>query len=65
MMQKSAKTVAQQKRKVLSGQPGELTCNESQVEDMLSAGESTEEERIDPSKQPGRRRLPHHAAVPK
>jgi hypothetical protein len=27
---------------------GELTCSEGQVEDMLSAGESTEEERVRP-----------------
>jgi len=51
-MRKSAKTVAQEKQSRLSRPPsGELTCSEAQVEDMLSAGESTEEERIDPPKQ--------------
>jgi hypothetical protein len=30
---------------------GELTCSEAQVEDVFSAGESTEEERIDPPNQ--------------
>jgi hypothetical protein len=52
MMRKSPKTVAQAKRNALSRQPSrELTCSEAQVEDMLSAGESTEEERIDPPNQ--------------
>ncbi|HET9845792.1 MAG TPA: hypothetical protein VFQ02_08555 [Nitrospira sp.] len=51
-MRKSPKTVAQGKRNGLSRQPsGELTCSEAQVEDVLSAGESTEEERIDPPNQ--------------
>jgi hypothetical protein len=30
---------------------GELTCSEAQAEDVFSAGESTEEERIDPPNQ--------------
>ena len=51
-MRKSAKNVAQGKRNALPRQPfGELTCSESQVDDMLSAGESTEDERIHPAKQ--------------
>ena len=53
MMRKSAKNVAQGKRNALPCQPfGELTCSESQVDDMLSAGESTEVEHIYPAKQP-------------
>lgn len=31
--------------------PGELTCSEGQVEDLLSKGESTEEENISLQKQ--------------
>lgn len=52
-MRKSRKTVAQAKRNGAPPQPaGELTCSEAQVEDVFSAGESTEEEeRIDPPNQ--------------
>jgi hypothetical protein len=52
MMRKSPKTVAQAKRNGVPPQPaGELTCSEAQAEDVFSAGESTEEERIDPPNQ--------------
>jgi hypothetical protein len=45
-MRKSAKNVSQGKGHALSRPPsGGLTCSESQVDDMLSAGESTEKER--------------------
>jgi len=55
-MRKSPKTVAQAKRNGLPPQPaGELTCSEAQVEDVFSAGESTEEERID---QPNQQKPP-------
>jgi len=54
LMRKSAKHVAQGKHKALVGQAGgELTCSESQVENMFSPGESTEDERISPAKVPG------------
>jgi hypothetical protein len=42
---------------------GELTCSEGQVEDMLSAGESTEEERISPPKPIEHKPLPHNTLV--
>ena len=46
MMRKSAKNVSQGKGHALSRPPsGGLTCSEWEVEDMLSEGESTEEER--------------------
>jgi hypothetical protein len=41
-------------------QSGELTCTEGQVEDMLSAGESTEEERIRPPQPSEQKRSPRH-----
>jgi hypothetical protein len=51
-MRKSAKNVSQGKGHALSRPPsGGLTCSESQVDDMFSAGESTENERIYPAKQ--------------
>lgn len=61
-MRKSAnKNVVQGKRQALSYPPsGELTCTEGQVEDLLSAGESTEEERIWPSTPTERKPLPHN-----
>ena len=37
---------------------GELTCNEGQVEEMLSVGESTEEERISTPKPNEQKTLP-------
>ena len=37
---------------------GELTCSEGQVEEMLSVGESTEEERISPPKPSEQKTLP-------
>jgi hypothetical protein len=46
-MRKSGKTVTQEKHNVLPRPSGELTCSESQVEDMFSPGESTDEERIE------------------
>lgn len=48
-MRRSAKNVSQGKRNALPS--GELTCSESQVDDMFSAGESTEDERIYPAKE--------------
>ncbi|HKU53654.1 MAG TPA: hypothetical protein VJQ25_14375 [Nitrospira sp.] len=46
-MTKPAKHDSQGKGRVVKRpQSGELTCSEGQVEDMLSAGESTEEEPI-------------------
>jgi len=52
MIRTSAKTASPPKGHALSRPPsGGLTCSEWQVEDMLSAGESTEEERIYPAKQ--------------
>ena len=52
MIRKSAKNVSPRKGHALSRPPsGGLTCSEPQVEDILSAGESTEEERIYPAKQ--------------
>jgi len=46
MMRKSTKNVAQvQRNALLCKAAGELTCSESQVDDVLSAGESTKEER--------------------
>ena len=49
-MRKSAKNNAAQGKVNALSRPrgGELTCSEGQVEDLLSAGESTEVERIDP-----------------
>jgi len=45
MMRKSSKNVSQGKGHALSRPPsGGLTCSEWQVEDILSVGESTEEE---------------------
>jgi hypothetical protein len=45
-MRKPAKNAVQEKHNAVPRQPSlELTCSESQVEDLLSAGESTEEER--------------------
>ena len=41
-------------------QSGELTCSEGQVEDMLSAGESTEEEPIRPPQPSEPKRSPRH-----
>jgi hypothetical protein len=47
VMRKPAKHVAQGKGHALSrpAASGGLTCTESQLDDVLSAGESTEEER--------------------
>ena len=60
-MTKPAKHDAQGKRRVLTRPPsGELTCSEGQVEDMLSAGESTEEERIHPPQPSEQTRSPRH-----
>ena len=45
MTQKSTKNVSQGKRDALLRRPsGGLTCTEWQVDDVLSAGESTEED---------------------
>ena len=53
MIRKSAKNVSPRKGHALSRPPsGGLTCSEPQVEDILSAGESTEEERIYPQNSP-------------
>ena len=45
MSRKSVKRVSQGKGYALHPRSGELTCNEWQVDDVLSAGESTQEER--------------------
>ncbi len=46
MTRKSTKPVSQGKGHALLRRPsGGLTCSEGQVDDVLSAGESTEEER--------------------
>lgn len=46
MTRKSTKNVSQGKGYTLLRPPsGGLTCSESQLDDVLSAGESTEEER--------------------
>ena len=46
MTRKSTKNVSRGKGYALLRRPsGELTCSERQVDDVLSAGESTEEER--------------------
>jgi hypothetical protein len=46
MTRKSGKRVSQGKEYALSHpRSGELTCSEWQVDDVLSAGESTQEER--------------------
>ena len=46
MTRKSTKNVSQGKGYALLRRPsGGLTCSESQVDDVLSGGESTEEER--------------------
>ena len=46
MTQKSTKNVSQGKRDaLLRRRSGGLTCSEWQVDEVLSAGESTEEER--------------------
>ena len=59
MRKPDKKNVTQAKSHVLPRPPfGELTCSEGQVEDMLSAGESTEEERIRPPKPSGPKPLP-------
>ena len=55
-MRKAKKTPTQS-----SPTPGELTCSEGQVEDMLSAGESTEEELIRPPKLTEQKPLPRNA----
>jgi hypothetical protein len=48
-MRKFTKSAAEKKRVALPRPPsGELTCGEWQVEDMLSEGESTEIEIIQP-----------------
>ncbi|HSA64164.1 MAG TPA: hypothetical protein VLA67_05885 [Nitrospiraceae bacterium] len=49
-MRKSDKKNAAQGKADASSRPpsGGLTCSEGQVDDVLSAGESTELERIDP-----------------
>ena len=62
-MRKSAhKNVEQEKGQAISRPPsGELTCTEGQVEDLLSAGESTEEERIWPPTPTERKLLPRNA----
>ena len=50
-MRNPMKKVAPGKDNALSRPPsGELTCNESEVEDRLSAGESTEEEPLHPQR---------------
>ena len=60
-MRKSAKKNAAQGKVDAPSRPpgGELTCSEGQVEDLFSAGESTEEERISPPKP--REQKPLHA----
>lgn len=51
-MRKSAQNVSPPKGHALSRPPScGLTCSEPEVEDIFSAGESTEEERIYPMKQ--------------
>ena len=62
-MRKSAhKNVEQGNGQGISRPPsGELTCTEGQVEDLLSAGESTEEERIWPPTPTERKLLPRNA----
>lgn len=54
-MTRAVKHDGQGKGRVLKRpQSGELTCSEGQVEDMLSAGESTEEEPIRPPSYPNK-----------
>lgn len=62
-MRKSAhKNVKQEKGQAISRPPsGELTCTEGQVEDLLSAGESTEEERLWTATPTERKALPRNA----
>jgi hypothetical protein len=51
MTRKAAKNISREKGHALSRPPSAaLTCSEWQVDDVLSAGESTEEERIYPAK---------------
>jgi hypothetical protein len=51
MTRKSTKNVSQGKGSTLPRRPsGGLTCSEWQVDDVLSAGESTEKERPLPTK---------------
>ena len=59
-MRKSAKKeIGQGKGRALSRPKFvELTCSEGQVEDMLSVGESTEEERISPPPPPEQKPMP-------
>ena len=68
-MGKSAKKLDAQGKSRAASRPlsSELTCSEGQVEDMLSAGESTEEERIRPPQRSEPERLPRNtlAAVRK
>ncbi len=59
MRKPDKKNVTQAKSYVLPRPPfGELTCSEGQVEDMLSAGESTVEEPIRPPKPSEQKRVP-------
>ena len=58
MLRKSAKKAFAQSAPRLAPRSGELTCSEGQVEEMLSVGESTEEERISPPKPSEQKPLP-------
>jgi hypothetical protein len=60
-MTRAVKHDGQGKGRVLKRpQSGELTCSEGQVEDMLSAGESTEEEPIRPPQLSEQKRSPRN-----
>jgi len=64
MIRKSTRTVSQGNGSASLRRPsGGLTCSEWQVDDVLSAGESTEEQCIYPAKQIGR--WPLHSAIRK
>ena len=59
MTRKSTKNVSQGKGYALLRRPsGGLTCSEGQVDDVLSAGESTEEERLYPKNSSQRPNIP-------
>lgn len=62
MRKPAHKNVVQGNGRAMSRPPsGELTCTEGQVEDLLSAGESTEEELIWPPTPTERKPLPRNA----